>query len=54
MSEAVVNTWLLRVGIVVFLSISLVVTPPRVSMPSDRGVTSSNTMSFTSPASTPP
>ena len=31
-----------------------VLTPPRVSMPSDSGVTSSRSTSFTSPASTPP
>jgi hypothetical protein len=29
-------------------------TPPRVSMPSERGVTSSSRMSFTSPRRTPP
>ena len=33
---------------------SLVKTPPRVSIPRDRGVTSSNSTSVTSPASTPP
>ena len=32
-------------GIVVFFSISLVITPPSVSMPSDNGVTSSSTTS---------
>jgi hypothetical protein len=37
------------VGIVVFLEISFVITPPRVSMPSERGVTSSKRISFTSP-----
>ena len=42
------------VGIVVFLLISLVKTPPRVSIPRDRGVTSSSSTSVTSPASTPP
>ena len=42
------------VGIVVFFSISLVITPPRVSIPSDNGVTSSNNTSLTSPPSTPP
>ena len=40
----------LRVGIVVLRSISVVITPPRVSMPSDSGVTSSSSMSLTSPA----
>jgi len=38
---------------VVFLSISLVNTPPRVSIPSESGVTSSSSRSLTSPASTP-
>ena len=42
------------VGIVVFLSISFVATPPNVSIPNDSGVTSSNSKSFTSPVSTPP
>ena len=37
------------VGIVVFFSISLVNTPPSVSMPSDSGVTSSSSTSLTSP-----
>ena len=32
---------------------SVVITPPSVSMPSDSGVTSSSSRSFTSPASTP-
>ncbi len=35
-------------------SISLVITPPKVSIPSDNGVTSSSNTSFTSPANTPP
>ena len=52
--EAVTFTWLFLVGIVVFLLISLVKTPPRVSIPRDRGVTSSSSTSVTSPASTPP
>mmetsp|Transcript_21887 Transcript_21887/g.49565 ORF Transcript_21887/g.49565 Transcript_21887/m.49565 type:complete len:262 (+) Transcript_21887:731-1516(+) len=39
---------------VVLRGISLVMTPPRVSMPSERGVTSRSRMSFTSPLSTPP
>ena len=42
------------VGMVVLRSISLVNTPPSVSMPSDSGVTSSSSTSFTSPPSTPP
>ena len=41
------------VGIVVFLSINFVNTPPNVSIPSDNGVTSSNTKSLTSPDNTP-
>jgi len=31
-----------------------VITPPNVSTPSDKGVTSSNKISLTSPAKTPP
>ena len=54
MSVAVEKISLFRVGIVVLRSISLVITPPSVSMPSDSGVTSSSSTSFTSPASTPP
>jgi hypothetical protein len=42
-----------RVGMVVLRSMSLVITPPLVSMPSDSGVTSSRRMSLTSPLSTP-
>ena len=41
-------------GMVVFFSISLVMTLPRVSMPSDSGVTSRSSTSLTSPLSTPP
>ena len=37
-----------------FLSISLVHTPPKVSIPKESGVTSSNNTSLTSPESTPP
>ena len=37
-----------------FFSISLVVTPPRVSIPRESGVTSSSSTSFTSPCRTPP
>ena len=40
----VVKTLPLEVGIVVFLSISGSLTPPNVSIPSVRGVTSSKTM----------
>src|SRR4030088_1454878 len=53
LSDAVENTWLFEVGIVVLRSINLVLTPPRVSSPSDSGVTSSRTTSSTSPLSTP-
>ena len=54
LSSAVENVWLLFVGIVVFLSISFVNTPPNVSIPRDSGVTSSNKTSLTSPDKTPP
>ncbi len=54
LSAAVEKIWLLEVGIVVLRSISLVMTPPSVSIPSDSGVTSSSTTFFTSPDSTPP
>ena len=36
-----------------FLSINLVNTPPSVSIPRDKGVTSKSTTSLTSPCSTP-
>ena len=36
-----------------FLSINFVDTPPRVSIPRDKGVTSNNKTSFTSPCNTP-
>ena len=42
------------VGIVVLRLMSLVNTPPNVSIPRDSGVTSSSKTSVTSPASTPP
>src|SRR4030095_2103578 len=54
LSAAVENTWLRLVGIVVLRSISLVMTPPSVSMPSESGVTSRSSTSLTSPATTPP
>jgi hypothetical protein len=54
LSSAVENTCVFLVGIVVFFSISLVMTPPSVSMPSDSGVTSSSSTSLTVPPSTPP
>ena len=53
MSSAVVNTSVRRVGMVVLRSMSLVITPPLVSMPSDSGVTSRSRTSLTSPFSTP-
>ena len=53
MSSAVVNTSVFLVGIVVLRSMSLVITPPRVSMPRLSGVTSSSRTSLTSPRSTP-
>mmetsp|Transcript_25190 Transcript_25190/g.64866 ORF Transcript_25190/g.64866 Transcript_25190/m.64866 type:complete len:279 (+) Transcript_25190:142-978(+) len=52
-SAAVENTSLLEVGSVVLRVMSLVMTPPSVSRPMLRGVTSRSTMSLTSPASTP-
>ena len=53
LSSAVVNTSVRLVGMVVFRSMSLVMTPPLVSMPRDSGVTSRSRMSLTSPLSTP-
>ena len=52
-SAAVEKTSDLEVGRVVLRVMSLVATPPNVSRPRDRGVTSSSTMSLTSPDSTP-
>ena len=49
LSSAVENTCCALVGMVVFFWISLVITPPSVSMPSDSGVTSSSSTSLTSP-----
>ena len=54
LSSAVENTCCALVGMVVFFWMSLVITPPSVSMPSDNGVTSSSSTSLTSPFSTPP
>ena len=48
------KTGLFLVGIVLFLEISLVNTPPRVSIPNESGVTSRSSTSVTSPANTPP
>ncbi len=53
LSSAVEKVWLRLVGMVVLRSISGVNTPPRVSMPRVRGVTSSSSTSLTSPCSTP-
>ena len=53
LSSAVENTCCALVGMVVFLSISLVITPPMVSIPRDSGVTSNSSTSLTSPPSTP-
>ncbi len=56
LSAAVEKIWLFLVGMVVFLSISLVATPPIVSMDNDNGVTSRRRISPApaSPASLPP
>ena len=53
LSAAVLNIWLLLVGMVVLRGMSGVMTPPSVSMPSVSGVTSSRRTSLTSPLSTP-
>ncbi len=53
LSSAVVNVSDFFVGMVVLRSISFVKTPPFVSMPSERGVTSRSRMSLTSPFRTP-
>ena len=53
LSAAVVNVSLLDVGMVVLRGISVVATPPIVSIPRLRGVTSSSSRSCTSPCSTP-
>ncbi len=54
LSDAVENTSDFLVGIVVLASISLVITPPIVSIPNESGVTSSSNTSLTSPVNTPP
>ena len=54
LSSAVENIWDFFEGIVVFRSINLVNTPPNVSIPNDKGVTSSKSTSLTSPIKTPP
>mmetsp|Transcript_23724 Transcript_23724/g.78820 ORF Transcript_23724/g.78820 Transcript_23724/m.78820 type:complete len:343 (-) Transcript_23724:846-1874(-) len=54
LSAAVEKVCDFLVGMVVFRLMSLVITPPSVSIPSESGVTSSSRMSLTSPRSTPP
>ena len=56
LSAAVEKIWLFFVGIVVFLSISLVATPPIVSIDNESGVTSRRRISPApaSPANLPP
>ncbi len=56
LSAAVEKIWLFLVGIVVFLSINLVATPPIVSIDKDNGVTSRSKISPApaSPANLPP
>ena len=49
LSSAVLNISVRRAGIVVLRSMTLVITPPSVSTPSDSGVTSSSRTSLTSP-----
>jgi len=53
LSAAVENTSDFLVGIVVLRGIRVVITPPKVSIPRDRGVTSRSSMSLTSPERTP-
>ena len=48
------KTSVFLVGIVVLASINFVKTPPNVSIPKERGVTSNSNTSFTSPVSTAP
>merc|ERR1711963_42623 len=47
LSAYVVNVWVCFAGIVVFRLIKVVITPPAVSMPRDKGETSSNSRSLT-------
>ena len=54
LSSAVENIWDLLVGIVVFFSITGVITPPIVSIPRVSGVTSKSKISVTSPDKTAP
>mmetsp|Transcript_100910 Transcript_100910/g.289646 ORF Transcript_100910/g.289646 Transcript_100910/m.289646 type:complete len:333 (-) Transcript_100910:359-1357(-) len=53
LSAAVEKVCAFLVGIVVFLGMRIVATPPRVSTPKESGETSKSTMSLTSPAKTP-
>jgi hypothetical protein len=53
LSAAVEKTSLFLVGMVVLRSMSRVMTPPSVSMPSESGVTSRSSRSLTSPERTP-
>ena len=53
LSSAVVKVSERLVGMAVLRSMSLAITPPLVSMPSDSGVTSIRSTSLRSPASTP-
>lgn len=53
-SAAVEYTWVFLMGMVVFLSIILLKTPPMVSIPRDKGATSTNTISLISPLRTAP
>ena len=52
LSAAVLKTFFFSTGIVVFRSTNAVITPPSVSIPSVNGLTSSNSTSVRSPAST--
>ena len=54
LSAAVEKVSLLRAGIVVLASINLVITPPKVSIPIDNGVTSNNTTPLISSVKTAP
>lgn len=54
LSSAVEKVCEKRVGMVVFFWIILVITPPRVSIPRESGVTSSSNTSLRSPDSTEP
>ena len=53
LSAAVEKVSVFLVGMVVLRSMSFVITPPSVSTPSERGVTSSSSTSLTSPARMP-